>query len=123
MVCKISFHISYIYASYHVPQNGAISSIPQLTQNVAEQLAPYYSSKFRSREEYNLEISSFVAYRCLEGYVSKEEMSWSLHCTSSIERLAKAYNLLIEHIWLLKSIAKKLAKEVEACGEECTDLW
>ena len=109
--------------NYGLNYYGAISAIPQLTQNVAEQLAPYYSKKFRSREEYNLEISSFVAYRCLEGYVSKEEMSWSLHCTSSIERLAKAYNLLIEHIWLLKSIAKKMAKEVEACGEECTDLW
>lgn len=102
---------------------GALSSIPALTRVAAEQLNPYYSAKYREREEYDLEVSSFVAFRCLDGFADTEDMAWSLHCTSSIERLNKAYEILLDHVWILKGVAKRMFKELEECGEECADLW
>mmetsp|Transcript_3932 Transcript_3932/g.6013 ORF Transcript_3932/g.6013 Transcript_3932/m.6013 type:complete len:454 (+) Transcript_3932:371-1732(+) len=109
--------------NYGMNYFGAMSSIDDLTRVASEQLEPYYSERFREREEYDLEVSSFVAFRCLNGYADIKDISWSLQCTSSIERLNRAYEILVDHTWLLKKLAEKMVKELEECGEECTDLW
>jgi hypothetical protein len=109
--------------NYGMNYFGAMSSIDDLTRVASEQLEPYYSERFREREEYDLEVSSFVAFRSLNGYADIKDISWSLQCTSSIERLTRAYEILVDHTWLLRELAEKLVKELEECGEECTDLW
>ena len=109
--------------NYGMNYFGAMSSIDDLTRVASEQLEPYYSERFREREEYDLEVSSFVAFRSLNGYADIKDISWSLQCTSSIERLNRAYEILVDHTWLLRELAEKMVKELEECGEECTDLW
>jgi len=109
--------------NYGMNYFGAFSSIGDLTKVASEQLDPYYSDEFREREEYDLEVSSFVAFRCLNGFADIADISWSLRCTSSIERLTRAYEILLNHTLVLKQLAEKNIKELEECGEECTDLW
>eukprot|EP00979_Chaetoceros_neogracilis_P004579 scaffold797_cov408-Chaetoceros_neogracile.AAC.44 len=109
--------------NYGMNYFGAFSSIGDLTRVASEQLDPYYSERFREREEYNLEVSSFVAFRCLNGFADIADISWSLRCTSSIERLTRAYEILLNHTLMLKQLTEKMIKELEECGEECTDLW
>ena len=109
--------------NYGLNLYGAFSTISELTKVTSAQLEPYYSRHFQEREEYELEVSSFVAFRTLEGYADTSDMAWSLQCTSSVERLMRAYEIFLDHTLYLKKIAEKLSKELEECGEECTDLW
>ena len=109
--------------NYGLSYYGSLSSISKLTNIATSQLSPYYSDQFREREEYDLEVSSFVAFRALEGFAVEEDMVWSLHCTSSIERLNRAYEIILDHTIQLKKLAEKLNDDLRDCGEECTDLW
>jgi len=109
--------------NYGLSYFGAFSTIGELTEAALAQLKPYYSEKFREREEHDLEVSSFVAFRALDGYAVVQDMAWSLQCTSSVERLTRAYEILLDHRIQLKKLADKLSQELRECGEECTDLW
>lgn len=109
--------------NYGLNYYGALSSIPDLTDVLFHILEPYYSSGFVSREENEWEIASFVAFRCLDGYIDSSNMAWSLLCTSSIERLCRALELMLEHEAKLKLVANYVNKKLQDCGEECSDLW
>ena len=109
--------------NYGMSYYGAISSIEDLTQATISLLEPYYSPQHRHREENEAEVSSFVVYRALEEYVDTNELVHALHCTSSIERLTRAYELMVDHKIQLKKIAERVSEELRRCGEECTDLW
>lgn len=109
--------------NYGMSYYGAFSSIAELTQATESMLEPYYSPQHRAREENNAEVSSFVVYRALEGYIDEKEVVYALHCTSSIERLTRAYELMVDHKIQLKKIAERISEELRQCGEECTDLW
>ena len=102
---------------------GSFSSIEDLTKEVSFQLEPYYSPMFREREEYALEVASFVAFRVLDGFAHPDDISWSLKCTSSIDRLHRAFEIMLDHTLQLKKLAEKLSIELEECGEECIDLF
>lgn len=109
--------------NYGLGYYGSFSSIDGLTKEVSTQLRPYYSPMFRDREEYPLEVLSFVAFRVLDEFAAVEDISWSLQCTSSIERLNRAYEIMLDHTLQLKMLAEKLSVDLEECGEECTDLF
>lgn len=109
--------------NYGMSYYGAFSSIADLTQATMSLLEPYYSPQHRHREENEAEVSSFVVYRALEGYVDTKELVYALHCTSSIERLMRAYELMVDHKIQLKKIAERISEELRQCGEECSDLW
>ncbi len=109
--------------NYGMSYYGAFSTISDLTKETISLLEPYYSPQHRAREENDMEVSSFVVYRALEGFVDKKELAFALHCTSSIERLMRAYELMVDHKIQLKKIAEKIGDELRDCGEECADLW
>jgi hypothetical protein len=109
--------------NYGLGYLGAFSTISELTTMTVKLLEPYYSQKYRDREEHEAEVSSFVAFRALEGFIDETEIANALHCTSSIERLARGYELMIDHKIQLKKIAERISDELRDCGEECTDLW
>lgn len=102
---------------------AAFSTIAELTKVTVASLEPYYSQSFRDREEFEAEISSFIAFRVLEGYVTKKDITWCLICTSSLERLERALDILIDHKVHLQKLVNRISDELKACGEECTDLW
>ena len=102
---------------------GAFSSIDALTKEALKMFEPYYSETHRDREEFELEVSSFVAFRVLEGYADPKDIVWSLHCTSSRERMERAYHIMIDHRIKLRKLAERISDELRDCGEECTDLW
>jgi hypothetical protein len=109
--------------NYGMGYYGAFSSMEDLAKNLSLVLEPYYSKTFKDRDEYKMEISSFVAFQCLSDYVTQSDIAWSLQCTSTIERLNGAYSIMFHHALQLKMLAKKLNEELYRCGEECTDLW
>lgn len=102
---------------------GSITSLDPLTDTILQNLVPYYSPSHRDREEYRLEVLSYVSWRALEGVASPEELSWSLRCTSTLERLMRAYDLMLEHRMGLERLAEIVDQELRDCGEECSDLW
>ena len=108
---------------YGMSYYGSFSSIADLTSVTVKLLDPYYSPNHRQREEYEAEVSSFVAFRALEGYIEKEDVVYALQCTSSVERMMRAYEIMVDHKIQLKKIADRLSNELRDCGEECTDLW
>jgi len=109
--------------NYGLSYYGSLSKIPDLTNVLLHILEPYYSKDFVSREENELEIASFVAIRCLEGYADSKNVAWSLLCTSSLDRLNRALELMLDHEEKLKVVATYVNKKLQDCGEECTDLW
>lgn len=109
--------------NYGLSYFGSLSSITDLAIEASERLKPYYSPSFQEREEYLLEVTSFIAFRVLEGFADPKDISWSLHCTSSIERLTRAYEILFYHTIQLKELAENVSKELEQCGEECIDIF
>jgi len=109
--------------NYGLSYFGSFSTIDDLTKELSFQLSPYYSPIFREREEYPFEVSSFVAFRALNGFANVNDIAWSLKCTSSIERLTRAYEIMLDHTLQLKRLAETLSVELEECGEECTDLF
>jgi hypothetical protein len=103
---------------------GSLSRIPDLANVLLHILEPYYSQGFVSREKNEFEIASFVAFRCLEGYINSSNVAWSLaHCRSSIERLQIALELMLDHEAKLKLVANYVNNKLQDCGEECSDLW
>ena len=109
--------------NYGMSYYGSFSTISELTAVTVKFLEPYYSEKHREREENDAEISSFVVFRALEGFIDNEEIANALKCTSSVERLMRGYELMVDHKIQLKQIAEKMSNELRDCGEECTDLW
>jgi hypothetical protein len=109
--------------NYGMGYFGAFSSIADLTAVTVKELEPYYSQKYRDREEHEAEISSFVVFRALGGFIDNKELAYALHCTSSVERLTRGYELMIDHKIQLKKIAERISDELRECGEECTDLF
>lgn len=108
---------------YGMSYYAALSTIRDMTELTVKLLEPYYSPTFRAREEHKAEISSFVVFRALEGYLDNKDIAYALTCTSSVERLMRAYDLMVDHKIQLKKISEKLSLELRECGEECTDLW
>lgn len=109
--------------NYGVNYYSAFSSIPDLTNAALKIFEPYYSTEHREREEHELEVRSFVAFRALEGFASAEDMAWALQCTCTAERLTRAYEIMLRHRVLLEKLAEEVSDELRDCGEECTDLW
>lgn len=109
--------------NYGMSYFGSLSSISELTSVTMALLEPYYSQKYRSREEHEAEVSSFIVIRALDGYIDMKDVVFALTCQSSVERLTRACELMIDHKIILKCIAEKMNKELRECGEECTDLW
>jgi len=109
--------------SYGMSYYGAFSSLSALTEEAMRQMEPYYSPSHREREEYKYEIQSFVAWKTLEGIVSQNDVALCLMCTSTKERLLRAYDIMYEHRLGLEALGEALSQELSSCGEECTDLW
>jgi len=109
--------------NYGLNYYSAFSAIQQLTTVALQVFEPYYSEEHREREEYEIEVTSFVAFRALDGFASPQDMAWALKCTCSAERLERAYDLMTDHKMRLKELAERISDELRECGEECTDLW
>lgn len=109
--------------NYGVNYFGAFSTIADLTSEVAKALNAYYSPTYRDREEFELEIASFVTFRALEGFAKTEDIVWALQCTSTNQRLERAYQIMMDHRFQLQTLAELVSEELRNCGEECTDLW
>lgn len=109
--------------NYGLNYYSYLSSIPDLTTVAIQALKPYYSREHREREEHELEVFSFVAFRALEGYADPIDMAWALHCQSTLERLQRAYDIMLVHRRELEGLAEEISQELTDCGEECTDLW
>ena len=109
--------------NYGLNYYSAFSAIPQLTTVALQSFEPYYSPEVRQTEEYEMEISSFVAFRALDGFCSPQHLAWALQCTNTIERFNAAYSLMWRHKELLEKMAENTSQDLRDCGEECTDLW
>jgi len=109
--------------NYGISTYSIFSSIPDLSRYALQIFKPYFSQKYRSREEYIYEVSSFVALRCLEGLYSPHDLATSLLCINSKERLDFAYDLMLQHHYHLRELAEEVNLLLDECGEECTDLW
>jgi hypothetical protein len=109
--------------NYGLNYYSAFSSIPQLTKVALETFEPYYSPEEREREEYEMEITSFVSFASLHGFCSPKDMAWALQSTNTAERLNAAYDLMSRHKELLENMAEYTTRDLRDCGEECTDLW
>lgn len=109
--------------NYGLNYYSTFSSIPQLTRVALETLEPYYSAEVRRSEEHEMEITSFVAFRALDGFCSAQELAAALQCTNTIERFHAAYDLMRQHKTLLVNMAEFTSQDLQDCGEECTDLW
>ena len=86
-------------------------------------LEPYYSPSHREREEYEAEIASFVAWRCLEEYVDPSDIAAALMTPSATERLNMAYEIMMRHREELNELVKTISDDLLECGDECKDLW
>jgi hypothetical protein len=104
--------------NYGLNYYSSFSSIPALTGVAQDVLESFYSPERRTTEEYRLEVLSFVAFRSLQGFCSPQDMAWALQCTNSIERLQRAYEIMLEHVWTLKKMAKEVSQDLEAHGED-----
>jgi len=109
--------------NYGLNYYGAFSNIPELTRVAIVAMEPYYSKQFRERDEYEFEVTSFVAWRTLEGFARNNDLAWSLQSISSVERLQRAYDVMFSHRMQLEKLAEEISAELIDCGEECTDLW
>jgi len=101
----------------------AFSTLPALTHAATEMFEPYYSDRYREREEFEYEVLSFVALRAVQGIASREDEAWALKCTCTEERLERVYEIMMEHKFRLKQLSEKVSRDLADCGEECTDLW
>lgn len=109
--------------NYGVTFYSGFATLTELTDQALSTLDPYYSPKFKNREEYWFEVFGFVAWRALEGFVEPGELAWALKCRSSLVRLERACELLLHHRMLLQELASEVSEELKDCGEECSDLW
>lgn len=108
--------------NYGLNYYSSFSSILDLTGVAEGVLQNYYSPQRRDTEEYRLEVLSFVAFRSLQGYCSPEDLAWALTCNNSIERLHRAYDLMLDHFWSLKDMVKEANADLVALGEDGCSL-
>jgi len=102
---------------------GILSTIPDLTRELALYLESYYSPSHREREEYDAEIASFIAFRCLEEYVDPSDIAAAMLAPSATERLNMAYDLMMRHREELNELVKMISDDLYECGDDCKDLW
>mmetsp|Transcript_20258 Transcript_20258/g.31180 ORF Transcript_20258/g.31180 Transcript_20258/m.31180 type:complete len:833 (+) Transcript_20258:148-2646(+) len=102
---------------------GILSTIPDLTRELALYLESYYSPSHREREEYDAEIASFIAFRCLEEYVDPSDIAAAMLTPSATERLNMAYDLMMRHREELNELVKMISDDLYECGDDCKDLW
>jgi len=102
---------------------SSFSTIQDLTSEVIEKLRPFYSEGHQERESYNPEILSFVAWSTVSKLVDKSELAWALRSASTVERLDRVYEIMMDHKLQLNSHVDTLKARLEENGEECTDLW
>ena len=86
-------------------------------------LESYYSPSHREREEYEAEIASFVAWRCLEKYADPSDIAKALLTPSATERLNLAYNIMLRHRGELNGLVSIISDDLFECGDDCKDLW
>lgn len=108
--------------NYGLNYYSSFSSILDLTGVAVDVLENYYSPARRDTEEYRLEVLSFVAFRSLQGYCDPAELAWALTCTNSIERLERAYDLMLDHFWTLKDMVKEANADLIALGQDGCSL-
>lgn len=104
--------------NYGLNYYSSFSSIPDLTGVAQDVLSVYYSPTRRETEEYRLEVLSFVAFRSLQGFCSPSDLAWALTCTNSVERLNRAYDLMLDHLWSLKDMAQQAKHDLAALGDD-----
>lgn len=102
---------------------GILSTIPDLTNELMLYLESYYSPTHREREEYDAEIASFVAFKCLEEYVDPSDIAAAMLTRSATERLNMAYDLMMRHKEELNELVKMISDDLYECGDDCKDLW
>lgn len=102
---------------------GILSTIPDLTNELMLYLESYYSPSHREREEYDAEIASFIAFRCLEEYVDPSDIAAAMLSRSATERLNMAYDLMMRHREELNELVKMISDDLYECGDDCKDLW
>mmetsp|Transcript_1281 Transcript_1281/g.2055 ORF Transcript_1281/g.2055 Transcript_1281/m.2055 type:complete len:112 (+) Transcript_1281:3-338(+) len=102
---------------------GILSTIPDLTNELMLYLESYYSPTHREREEYDAEIASFIAFRCLEEYVDPSDIAAAMLTRSATERLNLAYDLMMRHREELNELVKMISDDLYECGDDCKDLW
>jgi len=102
---------------------GILSTIPDLTNELMLYLESYYSPTHREREEYDAEIASFIAFKCLEEYVDPSDIAAAMLTRSATERLNMAYDLMMRHREELNELVKMISEDLYECGDDCKDLW
>ena len=102
---------------------GILSTIPDLTNELMLYLESYYSPSHREREEYEAEIASFIALRCLEEYVDPSDIAAAMLTPSATERLNMSYELMMRHKEELNELVKMISDNLFECGAECKDLF
>eukprot|EP00815_Leptocylindrus_aporus_P011106 CAMPEP_0116067558 /NCGR_PEP_ID=MMETSP0322-20121206/11110_1 /TAXON_ID=163516 /ORGANISM="Leptocylindrus danicus var. apora, Strain B651" /LENGTH=581 /DNA_ID=CAMNT_0003554447 /DNA_START=392 /DNA_END=2137 /DNA_ORIENTATION=+ len=102
---------------------SSFSTIQDLTSEVIEKLRPFYSEEHQEQESYNPEILSFVAWSTVSKLVDKSELAWALRSASTVERLDRVYEIMMDHKLQLNSHVDTLKARLEENGEECADLW
>lgn len=102
---------------------GILSTIPDLTNELMLYLESYYSPSHREREEYDAEIASFIAFRCLEEYVDPFDIAAAMLSRSATERLNMAYDLMMRHREELNEYVKIISDDLYECGDDCKDFW
>ena len=105
---------NYGFGSY-----GILSTIPDLTRQLMDYLEPYYSPSHREREEYEAEIASFIAFKCLEEYVDPSDVAAAMLSPSATERLNMAYDLMMRHREELTELVKMISDDLHECGDDC----
>lgn len=102
---------------------ATFSTIRDLTGVWLEKLAPYFSHEHQQSEEHYYETLSFVALLAMDKFLDPHQLGWALQCCNTSERLQKAHLWMVEHVRQLKDKASAVSKQLQDCGEECTDLW
>jgi hypothetical protein len=116
--CPLAKVENYGFGSY-----GILSTIPDLTREHMLYLESYYSPSHREREEYEAEIASFVAWRCLEKYADPSDIAKALLTPSATERLNLAYDIMMRHREELNELVSMISDDLFECGDDCKDLW
>ena len=102
---------------------ASVCTLLAMTRVWMETLEPYYSPQWQKREEYHYELFSFVTLLALRPFLNKAQLSWSLQCTNTVERLERTHEWMTHHVRLLQQERDRVRHELEQCGEQCTDLW
>ena len=109
--------------NYGLDPYSSMSSLLDLTDATMQTLKPYYPTSIQQEEEFRLEITSFVAFKALEGFCSSEDVAWALTCTNTVERLQRADEIMTQHVLLMKLKAEQLKIDLKECGQEFADLF